>query len=152
MATLINNSFQIAATGIYNGNKSGLNLFSVHPGYAKYRVGGVNVENANLPLRFSHYFSRDNVLVFDMPIRYSKYNSAKSYQAAIGLAWSHVMLRRKKLVWALTPGGHVGVVGSADLASGTLMYDVDLGSRLSLPRGKWIYGMTNDVDYVKTPY
>jgi hypothetical protein len=151
MAQLTNNNFDLAADGILNGDTSGLDLFSVTPSYVDVTNNGYTVKDATLPIKYSHYFNRNNALIIDMPINYQQIQEATSYSLALGLGYTHVVLRTpSKITWALTPSFHTGVVGSLDLGSGTMMYDGGLASRVVLPHGKFIYGVTNDLSYLET--
>lgn len=151
MAQLTNNNFDLAADGILNGDTSGLDLFSVTPNYINVTNNGYTVKDATLPIKYSHYFNSDNALIIDMPINYQQIQEATSYSLALGVGYTHVFLRTpSKITWALTPSFHAGVVGSLDLGSGTMMYDGGLASRVVIPRGKFSYGITNDLSYLET--
>ena len=151
MAQLTKNNFDLAANGILNGDTSGLNLFSLHPSYISVTNNGYTMKDASLPIQYTHYFNRNNALIIDMPINYQQVQEATTYSLALGLGYTHVVLRTNhNLVWALTPSFHAGVVGSADLGSGTMLYDGALASRVTMPFGGLNWGLTNDISYLQT--
>ena len=163
MAALTNYNFNFAGQTILNGDTSGLDLFSLHPSYSSTSNNGFQVTTATLPLAYTHYFNRNNALMFSLPIQYQRVNNATTYSAALGIGYTHVMLRTANhLAWSLSPSVYAGAVGSLDLGSGTGVYDTGLASRLQMPIGNFTVGMTNDVSYlstmaikigdVKTPY
>lgn len=163
MAGLTNYNFNFAGQTILNGDASGLDLFSLHPSYSSTSNNGFQVATATLPMSYTHYFNRNNALMFSLPIQYQRVNGATTYSAALGIGYTHVMLRTANhLAWSLSPSVYAGAVGSLDLGSGTGVYDTGLASRVQMPVGNFTLGMTNDVSYlstmavkigdVKTPY
>ena len=150
MAQLTKANFNLAATGILNGDTSGLDLFSTAPGYSQNSTNGYSVKSAYLPLKYSHYFNSDNAMFVDMPISYDQVEQAQAYSLALGLGYTHVFIRTPNVVWSLTPSVYAGAVGSIDLGSGTLLYDGALASRVVIPHGAFTYGITDDISYLKT--
>ncbi len=151
-AQLTKSNFNLAANGMLNNASEGsLNLFSLTPSYSDVTNNGFSVKSASLPLKYTHYFNNDNALIVDAPITYQQIQSATSYSVALGMGFTHVILRTpSKVAWALTPSLNVGVVGSADLGAGTLLYDTALASRVVIPHGNITYGITDDVSYLVT--
>lgn len=164
LAQLTNNDFQITNNLVLIGDTSGMDSFSLMPSYYSNSLptegfdeagnptsGTVNVTQFELPLTYTHYFNQNNALTIDMPISYQTVDTATTYSIALGLAYTHVILRtQNQLAWALTPSFHAGAVGSIDLGSGTIVYDGALASRVVMPINNWVYGLTNDVSYLKT--
>jgi hypothetical protein len=151
-AQLTKSNFNLAANGMLNNASEGsLNLFSLTPSYSDVTNNGFSVRSASLPLKYTHYFNDNNALIVDAPITYQQIQSATSYSVALGMGFTHVLLRTpSKVAWALTPSLNVGAVGSADLGAGTLLYDTALASRVVIPHGNITYGITDDVSYLVT--
>jgi hypothetical protein len=140
----------LAATGIANGDASGLNLFTLAPSYTNYTNDNFTVQSVYLPIRYTHYFSSNNALIVDMPFNFTSIDGAQTYSAALGLGFMHMFIYKPNFTWAITPSAYAGAVGSIDMGSGTLVYDGAVASRITLPHDRMTYGMTNDVSYLKT--
>ena len=162
MSMVINNNFQIANRIVLDGNTSSLDMLSISPSYSGYTAKTDTTagnqkdseKSVYLPIKYSHYFGTDNALFIDLPLNYNSTDSAKTYSASFGLSFMHVFARRDykdwRLAWAIMPNIHGGAVFSMDMGRGPPLLSGGLGSRLQLFRNKWNYGLTNELDYLKT--
>jgi hypothetical protein len=150
MARLVDNDYDLAIEGHQAGeNNGGLTLFGVTPEFSRTTLADLNVSTYNLPLRYNHFFNNRNNLIVDMPITSQTINQTNTYSVGLGAAYSHFFLPH----WSLMPTLHVGMVGSLDLGSATMLYDGALASRVTVPMGsagQYELGITNDVSYLKT--
>ena len=150
MARLVDNDYDLAIEGHQAGeNDGGLMLFGVTPEFSRTTLSELNVSTYNLPLRYNHFFNNSNNLIVDMPITSQTINQTNTYSVGVGAAYSHFFLPH----WSLMPAFHVGMVGSLDLGSATMLYDGALASRVTVPMGpasQYELGITNDVSYLKT--
>ncbi len=166
MATMAGNDISINQQLIMNGDPEGMDVFSANPSNAGYvaqtevsdgDAGNTSTEKNNeqsfyLPLKYAHYFNKDNALIFDMPFNYNLTGKASTYSLSFGINIMHMLLRHGQWLWAATPHFHLGALVSVDLGAGTPLLDTGLGNRVvyNAAAGSWSAGFTNVFDYMQT--
>ncbi|MBQ4471669.1 MAG: hypothetical protein II942_00260 [Alphaproteobacteria bacterium] len=78
-------------------------------------------------------------LLWDMPFTYTTMEGSDSYMAQMGLGLKIPVMK----YWNITPAARAGVVGSADMLSGGVLYSGTITSDVTVPFGNWTVGMTN---------
>ena len=157
-SSLVGGELDATRNLILNANSAHMNIVSLSPEYSDdssqnpsgHGQAQVHEENLTLPLMYSHYFNRDNVVTVNVPFRYSVIGAAKSYNAAIGLYYTHVMKRSDHLTWALSPQVQTGANASFDMGSGTVAYSAGVSSRTVYHRHHLTTGLTNVIAFMKT--
>lgn len=150
LAKMTDTSFNLAANGIYDGKPDGLGLFSVKPSYSRSTNNGYVNQTFSVPLEYTYSIDKNSALTVEAPINYTDIDGAKTYDGALDVGYSRVIMRKPKYTWAVTPNVFVGALGSADMAAGTAVMGAGVSSQVSVPFKAWTVGMTNDVNYVKT--
>ncbi len=130
------------------GNIPGYGLFGADLGYGSFNLGnGQHMTNYTLPLSYTFHFNDDlSRIKIDMPLSMANIDGARSYSAALGLAYTQYVNR----YWALTPSIYGGASGSIDLGSGGIMISGGLSSHAALPINQFVVGMTNAISYMST--
>ncbi len=78
-------------------------------------------------------------LLWDMPLTWTEMEGSQSYMAQMGLGLKIPLTE----YWNITPAARAGVVASADMLSGGVLYSGTLTSDVTVPVGNWAIGMTN---------
>jgi hypothetical protein len=123
------------------------NLVTVGGDVGWARSGGYDSYVANLPIRYSLYFSDPRyALTFDLPLTYVRTEGAQSAFGSFGTSFRFPVVEN----WYLTPSARVGASGSLDLGAAALMYSADLTSLYNIYAGEYKFGIANGFGYYRS--
>ena len=154
MAQMVGADFG-AATGALGAGKMGFgaegskNLFGVAARFGRYTQNNFDATVLSVPLSYTHLLSSPGyALSFDLPLTYIDNNGAKSGSASLGVGLRIPVAER----WSLVPALRAGVVASADLGAGSLLYSGGVTSDYQLPSfsDKFNIGIANMIAVYKT--
>lgn len=148
MAQLVRNDYQlINRVQTPSSIIPGAGVFGVAPNTATYLLGTQAATVYNVPLDYTKYLDANDNLKFDFPIGMTSIGKANSYNLGLGVGWQHYFFP----IWSVMPALHVGLAGSADLLSGTIVYDGSVTSRVKfLSLNRFHMSMTNNISYLAT--
>jgi hypothetical protein len=124
------------------------NFFGVSARFGQYTQGEFGASVLSVPLTYTHLFETPGwALSVDLPLTYVSNDGAKTYSGSLGLGLRVPLAHG----WALIPGLRAGIVGSADLGAGGVIYSTSLTSDWRAdPIGKFTLGMANMVAWYRT--
>jgi hypothetical protein len=155
LSTMVGESFSAGfadnpSTGMANaqGGSEVANEFGVDLRFGQYSLADKDVKTFSLPLSYTVRFDADprRRLRFAMPINYSTTETARTYRAGFGVAYTHPVTDR----WSLTPDVSWGVMGSEELGSAASIRGVGVTSRYDWLVGPGRLGMGNMVSLYQT--
>ncbi|HVT34991.1 MAG TPA: hypothetical protein VHE37_05385, partial [Nevskiaceae bacterium] len=156
MAQMVGADFAVATDalgagkeGFGGGASDTRNLFGASVRFGRYTQNNFDATVLQLPLSYTHLMDAPGyALSFDLPLTYVDNNGAKSGSASLGVGLRVPVAER----WSLIPAVRVGVVASADLGAGSLMYSGGVTSDYQLPSfsTKVNIGLANMVALYKT--
>jgi hypothetical protein len=152
---------QTSIAGVVDGNPmaltalltdSGYQQFALHPvsfertvptgvGETRYSAqggaidaGGVSGDYVDLELSFDYQFNDSVGLAFTLPARWVSLRGSDIYMGGMVLGVPINLIQSRgsgSFSWQLTPAGHAGAVGSADFASGGVVFGGQIDSSFS---------------------
>ena len=149
MATMTDTSFQRAGGGVLGNFVS---YISPNASEHSFDFDGESKKAKvySLPLAKTFKFGESGyALLFDMPLTYVDMEGSVSYAAQLGLGLKIPVINNDSVKWNLIPAGRVGAIGSEDMLSGGVLYSGTVTSDLQIPVGKFTYGITNMVGYIR---
>ncbi len=109
-----------------------VNRVFTNASYGKYAVDNFNTTVYRMPWSYHYRLeSPRNTLIFSLPITYIDSSGADVYNISMGLGLRH----RNNDYWQITPAFAMGVAGSQDLGSGSVVSSLSLTNKLFYFKG-----------------
>lgn len=128
----------------------GENRFTVNGGVI--RAAGLNGDYVDLNLASEIHFNNYIGLTLASPLRYEHLGGADIFMggAVVGLPITFIRgTGDSSFAWTVTPAGHAGLVGSADFASGGLIYGGQVTSALSFTTNGFVVTLADQAGYYR---
>lgn len=111
-------------------------------------AGGISGKYADVNFS-SSYFADFLGLSIDSPLRWISLRGSNVFMGGlvVGLPISLIPGHGNGLSWKITPAGHGAVVGSADFASGGVIYGGQVSNSLSYGIDGWTFTLANTAGY-----
>ncbi len=112
--------------------------------------GDITGAYASATLASEYHFNDAVALAFTVPIRWETLRGANIFSGGMVLGLPLTIIPGRgsnSLAWTITPAGHGAVVGSADFASGGLLYGGQVDNSISYTVGALILTIASEAGY-----
>jgi hypothetical protein len=141
--------FELNGEKYETADGQGENRFHVEGGVL--RAGGVNGNYVDFTLAAQYHFTDRIALASSFPFRWTSIAGADIFMGGLVVGLPITIFPGRgpgSVAWQVTPAGHAGAVGSADFASGGLLYGGQFDSSFSINFGRgWAVTIANGVNY-----
>lgn len=129
------------------------NLIALKASYGRYTNDDAKIDSYTVPLSYIIRSNNDErmQLTASLPLTWNKYNSANSYAAGLGFAFSlPITGKTSDHQWILTPSIDYGATGSIDMYSGGQLVQGGITSSYTYHAGAYRFSMGNAVTYQRS--
>lgn len=117
------------------------------------RAGGINGNYVNFSLAAQYHFTDRVALASSVPVRWISLGGADIFMGGLVVGLPITIVKGNgagSISWQITPAGHGGAVGSADFASGGLLYGGQVDSSFCLNFGRgWSVTLASGIHYFR---